>query len=312
MAAVRPTPRRNRRTSWMRRVGRWQRMTSARSGPPAKPGRSRDASGRHVRTAALGAGLALGPCLGLWVWAARLDLIGRGRARRPAAISEVSRAILADEGDAAVVAQVARHVRRLTGADRALALVPDLGSGVAVVAADPQVGAVADPDALVSEPLLAEASRWRAPRVVPGVDLRHGSLALSGTAVVAPLVVTGRPVGVVLAVARGKRSFRGRDVRTLQLFAPTVAAALDYVRLRKESESAMILPERERIAGELQDGVIKTLFEVGMQLQSAATRATDRWFGERLEVAVRGVDKAINDLRSYVFAVRSQSDRSAR
>ena len=65
-----------------------------------------------------------------------------------------------------------------------------------------------------------------------------------------------------------------------------------------------MLEERERIAKELHDGVIQSLFAVGMGLQGAAALAHDPEIAARLEYAVEDIDRAIRDLRNYIFGLR--------
>ena len=64
-----------------------------------------------------------------------------------------------------------------------------------------------------------------------------------------------------------------------------------------------VLEDRERIAKELHDGVIQSLFAVGMGLQGTAAMTPDRR-SPRLEEAVEEIDRAIRDLRNYIFGLR--------
>jgi signal transduction histidine kinase len=65
-----------------------------------------------------------------------------------------------------------------------------------------------------------------------------------------------------------------------------------------------VLDDRERIARELHDGVIQSLFAVGMGLQAAAQRSGNREIETRVESAVGEIDRAIRDLRNYIFGLR--------
>ena len=65
-----------------------------------------------------------------------------------------------------------------------------------------------------------------------------------------------------------------------------------------------MLDERERIAKELHDGVIQSLFAVGMSLQGARTLTQDPNITARIEGAVEDIDRAIRDLRNYIFGLR--------
>jgi len=64
------------------------------------------------------------------------------------------------------------------------------------------------------------------------------------------------------------------------------------------------MEERERIAKELHDGIIQSLFAVGMGLQGAALMSSDPQIGGRLERAVEELDGVIRDLRNYIFGLR--------
>ena len=65
-----------------------------------------------------------------------------------------------------------------------------------------------------------------------------------------------------------------------------------------------MLEDRERIAKELHDGVIQSLFAVGMSLQGTALRSADPEQSARIESAVEELDRVIRDLRNYIFGLR--------
>ena len=75
-------------------------------------------------------------------------------------------------------------------------------------------------------------------------------------------------------------------------------------RQQRELQRLSVLEDRERIAKELHDGVIQSLFAVGMGLQGAASFAKDEELGRRIEGAVEEIDRAIRDLRNYIFGLR--------
>ncbi len=66
----------------------------------------------------------------------------------------------------------------------------------------------------------------------------------------------------------------------------------------------ILLEDRERIARELHDGAIQTLFRVGMSLQSTALISHQAEVTRRLEDSVSTVDQVIHDLRNYIFGLR--------
>ena len=97
----------------------------------------------------------------------------------------------------------------------------------------------------------------------------------------------------------------------LQVLATQAGVAVENARLYEDMIHAQdevrrleVLDERERIAKELHDGVIQSLFAVGMSLQGAAALAQDEGITIRIEGAVEDIDGAIRDLRNYIFGLR--------
>ena len=106
-------------------------------------------------------------------------------------------------------------------------------------------------------------------------------------------------------------TFDEEDERVLVVLATQAAIAVENARLYDETERKsrelqrlQVMEERERIGKELHDGVIQSLFAVGMSLQGLASSSSDAGIARRLEVAVEDVDHAIRDLRNYIFGLR--------
>src|SRR5207237_4746810 len=102
----------------------------------------------------------------------------------------------------------------------------------------------------------------------------------------------------------GGRGFADADVRLMSSFAGQASMAIEYARVRRELERVLLLEDRERIAKELHDGVIQSLFAVGMGLQGAAMLARHPELERRIEAAIGEIDGAIRDLRNYIFGLR--------
>ena len=102
----------------------------------------------------------------------------------------------------------------------------------------------------------------------------------------------------------GGRGFGDDEVQLIQTFAAQAVVALDYERAQRQAQRLLVLEDRERIGKELHDGVIQSLFAVGMGLQGAAAMSTDAETTKRLDDAVSEIDGAIRDLRNYIFGLR--------
>ena len=127
-----------------------------------------------------------------------------------------------------------------------------------------------------------------------------------------PIQARGRVFGnIYLTEKQGAQAFTDEDERALSVLATQAGVAVEVARLYEETERAQIelrrlevLDERERIAKELHDGVIQSLFAVGMSLQGAAALTQDENMTTRIESAVDDIDRAIRDLRNYIFGLR--------
>jgi signal transduction histidine kinase len=127
-----------------------------------------------------------------------------------------------------------------------------------------------------------------------------------------PITGRGRVFGdLYLTDKQGAEAFDDEDERILVVLASQAAIAVENARLHEETQRNArelrrleVLEDRERIAKELHDGVIQSLFAVGMSLQGLATMSGDDESRRRLEAAVEDVDRAIRDLRNYIFGLR--------
>jgi len=116
---------------------------------------------------------------------------------------------------------------------------------------------------------------------------------------------------IYLTDKQGPEMFDEEDERVLVVLATQAAIAVENARLYDETkrkgrelQRLQVFEERERIAKELHDGVIQSLFAVGMSLQGLATSSAEPETARRLETAVEDVDVAIRDLRNYIFGLR--------
>jgi signal transduction histidine kinase len=126
-----------------------------------------------------------------------------------------------------------------------------------------------------------------------------------GPAIFAPLSVKGRSFGT-LAVGNhpGDRAFSSDDVGLVQTFAAQASVALEQARIQNELKRFALVEDRERIAKELHDDVIQSLFAEGMALQSSLSVVNNPDAMEaRITQAVEHIDRVIRDLRNYIFAL---------
>ena len=130
-------------------------------------------------------------------------------------------------------------------------------------------------------------------------------LGRHGPAVFVPLRIRGGATGTLMvANLKGGRHFDKRTVRLVETFADQASVAIEYGRAQADLRRLGLMDERERIAKELHDGIIQSLFAVGMSLQGTALMSGSPEVAKRVESSVEELDRVIRDLRNYIFGLR--------
>jgi signal transduction histidine kinase len=126
-----------------------------------------------------------------------------------------------------------------------------------------------------------------------------------GPAIFVPLRVRGRFTGTLMvANTKGGSRFDQSTVRLVETFADQASISIQYARAQADLRRLGLMDERERIAKELHDGIIQSLFAVGMGLQGTAMMSGSTETAARVEAAVGELDRIIRDLRNYIFGLR--------
>jgi signal transduction histidine kinase len=122
-----------------------------------------------------------------------------------------------------------------------------------------------------------------------------------------PVVYKDNIVGhLYLGDKQGADEFSREDEEMVQLFAAQAAVSIEAARLLERSQDLAILEERERIGMDLHDGVIQTLYGVGLNLEDcAASVATEPdAVADRLDKTVNDLNQVIKNIRGYIFHLR--------
>ena len=105
-----------------------------------------------------------------------------------------------------------------------------------------------------------------------------------------------------LGIARGAHGhpFTDADRETVARFARSVAIARELARARIDEQRLALTDERDRIARDLHDHVIQSLFAVGLSLQSVVgDPATPT--GARIASQVDAIDSTIRQIRQAIY-----------
>jgi signal transduction histidine kinase len=106
--------------------------------------------------------------------------------------------------------------------------------------------------------------------------------------------------------------FTAADQRLVERLADHAALAIQNARLYEQVERLAVLEERTRIGMDLHDGVIQSIYGVGLTLESARMTIPESGAAETcelLDLAMKGLDDAIRDIRSFILDLRPRRFR---
>ncbi|MGD2252502.1 MAG: GAF domain-containing sensor histidine kinase [Anaerolineales bacterium] len=137
----------------------------------------------------------------------------------------------------------------------------------------------------------------------PGL-LRQGLVEAGfGAYVSVPLGARGETVGVLSLAFLAEREVSERELSLLSAVGAAAGIAIENARLNRQSRRLAVLEERERIGMDLHDGIIQSIYAVGLTLESVRLLASDESLGprERIDQAIDGLNAVIRELRTYIL-----------
>ncbi|MFI5225535.1 MAG: GAF domain-containing protein [Candidatus Limnocylindrales bacterium] len=124
-----------------------------------------------------------------------------------------------------------------------------------------------------------------------------------------PIAVKGRSVGnLYLTDKSGADEFSDDDRRLVEAFAVHAGIAIENARLHEQIQRLAIVDERERISTELHDGIIQSLYAVGLSLEDVPDLLEDdpAEVERRVERAIDSLHVTIRDIRNFIFGLRPE------
>ncbi len=100
--------------------------------------------------------------------------------------------------------------------------------------------------------------------------------------------------------------FTADDEKIIQMLAAYAAAAIQNARLHENTHRLAVLEERERIGMDLHDGIIQSIYGVGLSLEGAMLSIQEDPIDAKLRIerSIQGLNQAIRDLRAYILDLR--------
>jgi two-component system, NarL family, sensor histidine kinase DevS len=121
-----------------------------------------------------------------------------------------------------------------------------------------------------------------------------------------PLTSSGTLVGVLSAVTRSSRPLDDHDIQVINAIGSWAGLAIENARLHNDARRLAVLEERDRIGMDLHDGIIQSIYGVGLVLEHARLLAQEdpAKSQERIQQAIDSLNHTIRDIRSYILDLR--------
>jgi len=126
-----------------------------------------------------------------------------------------------------------------------------------------------------------------------------------------PLVAHSNVVGVMGVATRHLQCLDQRVVDLLMAVGNWAGMAIENVRLNQQSRRIAVMEERERIGMDLHDGIIQSIYAVGLALDYARMEidTNPNKALVKLEQAIEGLNGTIRDIRTYIMDLRPRQFR---
>lgn len=143
----------------------------------------------------------------------------------------------------------------------------------------------------------SDARAVGAPEGHPSMDSFLGVPIIGGSETFGNLYLTDKA---------GGQEFTEADQSLIEMLAAHAAVAIQNARLYSQVERLAILEERTRIGMDLHDGVIQSIYAVGLTLESTRLALPDGAdeVSTLLDTAIEGLNDAIRDIRNFILDLR--------
>jgi signal transduction histidine kinase len=123
-----------------------------------------------------------------------------------------------------------------------------------------------------------------------------------------PILYKGKALGnLYLTNKRGADEFSEQDQRLIEQLAANAAVAIANARLHEKVQQLRVVEERQRIGMDLHDGIIQSIYAVGLNLEYVNGLLADgnaQGASERVQAAIEALNATIRDIRSYILDLR--------
>ena len=262
-------------------------------------------------------GATVARALGLAIDAAWSGALAARTGERLAALDAATRGIAGVQAVDTVLEMIVERVRDLVGARyAALGIVDDIGNieTFVTVGVDPatreRIGELPRGRGLLG--LIIRAGRaFRIPEISAhpassGFPANHPPMhSFLGV----PVTVKGMSVGnLYLTDKISAAEFSEDDQALVEMFALHAGVAIENARLHEQVQRLAVVDERERIAKDLHDGIIQSIYAVGLSLEDLPELVDEdrEEAHNRIDRAIDALHVTIRDIRNFIMGLRPE------
>ncbi len=123
-----------------------------------------------------------------------------------------------------------------------------------------------------------------------------------------PLVSKDLVLGVLTLASDERWDFEPRQRQLFTALGLTLGESVENALLLRKSQRLAVLEERERIGMDLHDGIIQSIYAVGLTLEDGMLSLDESpgMARDRLEKAISGLNAVIRDIRAYILDMKPQ------
>jgi two-component system sensor histidine kinase DevS len=126
-----------------------------------------------------------------------------------------------------------------------------------------------------------------------------------------PMAGRGGVLGVLCIATCNPQPIDDMEMQLLTSIASWAGTAVENVRLNFQGRRLAVLEERERIGMDLHDGIIQSIYAVGLTLEHARLLLVDdkELARGRIYQAIAGLNTTIRDIRAYILDLKPRQLR---
>lgn len=121
-----------------------------------------------------------------------------------------------------------------------------------------------------------------------------------------PVLVKNHPIGLICAINTIDRPFSQMQTDYLAILSAFAASAIENARLAEQSRYVLLASERDRIAREMHDGVVQSLFSIslGMEVCKRQVYTDQTACASRLDELQQHLNTSMGELRRFIYDLR--------